>query len=92
MKGRAAAEIVRSGEADPARLDPASMAAVREGLLARMTLLTVEDIAEVLRISVKTAHNRVAAGTWPVVREGRRNLVRASDLLAYIDRHTVGPD
>lgn len=52
-----------------------------------MPLLTVEEVAEVLRVCSKTVHNLVKRGELPVVRvakDGKRFDPR--DIMAYIER------
>ena len=47
-------------------------------------LLTVEDVAEALSVSVPTVKRLVASGRLPSVLEGRRRLVRRVDLESYV--------
>jgi excisionase family DNA binding protein len=49
-------------------------------------LLTVQETAELLAISVDSARRLIAAGALPVVRFNRRLLVDTKDLEAFIQR------
>ena len=56
-------------------------------------LLTVEEVAALLRTSRKAIYSRVERGLLPgVVRDGRRVLLHRDDLLHWIDeRRTATP-
>lgn len=57
-------------------------------LLERKTLMTVEEVAEVLRVSVSTVKKKAATGEIPCVKVGRRRLFRPEDIYQYIVAHT----
>ena len=57
--------------------------------------LTVEQLAEVLKLSPGTIRNRMAAGALPFVyKDGGRVFADARDVVAYLDslRPTRAPD
>lgn len=47
-------------------------------------LLTLEQTAEILSLSLKTVRRRVEAGFLPVIRDGRALRVHPEDLRRYI--------
>ena len=47
-------------------------------------LLTVEETARTLSISVRTLRRRIEAGDMPVIRDGRMVRVQPQDLRRYI--------
>lgn len=49
-------------------------------------ILSLEEVAEALKQSVKTVRRRVAFGELPSFREGGRRRVLARDLEDYIER------
>jgi excisionase family DNA binding protein len=49
-------------------------------------LVDVPGLAEMLMVSERTAKRLLARRTWPVIRIGRRVLVRRSDLEAWVQR------
>jgi excisionase family DNA binding protein len=61
----------------------------REWSGRRPQLVTVAEAAEALRISDRTVFRWVERGELPVVRLGRRVLLREQDLAAYVDARTV---
>ena len=50
-------------------------------------LMDVGDVAEYTSLSESTIRKRVAAGTIPVVRIGRRTLFRRADIDQWVDAH-----
>ena len=48
-------------------------------------LLTVAQVAELLRLNPQTIRNWIDAGTFPAVRIGRRVRIKRSDLDAFLD-------
>ena len=55
-------------------------------------LLTVPEVADVLRTSPKAVYSMAERGQLPgVVRLGRRLLIRRSDLLLFLDHKTCTP-
>jgi excisionase family DNA binding protein len=48
-------------------------------------LLTAADVAEILRLSVRTVRRLIDEDKLPIVRIGRRVLVRGEDLRSFID-------
>ncbi len=67
----------------------------RKGMLdwpEDLQLLTEEEAARLLRISVKRLQNQRWRGTGPkCVKPGAKVLYRLSDLRAYLDAMTVAP-
>ena len=57
-------------------------------LLERKTLMTLQEVAEVLRVSVHTVKKLAATGKLPCVKVGRRRLFRPEDVHRYIVGHT----
>jgi excisionase family DNA binding protein len=47
-------------------------------------LLTVEEVAEFLCVSIKTVRRRIEAGELPVIRDGRLVRVHPNDLDRYV--------
>ena len=54
-------------------------------------LLNVDDIAERINLSPRTVAKLLTARVMPVVKLGRRILVREEDLVAYVDAHLLEP-
>ncbi len=53
-------------------------------------LLTVEEVAEILRVSLTTVYRRIQAGELPYIKLGHRQVrVKPEDLEAYIEAHRV---
>lgn len=50
-------------------------------------LLTVEEVADVLRTSTKTVRRRISVGDLPCIRDGRLVRVLADDLERYLAAH-----
>lgn len=48
------------------------------------TLHTLDETADILRCSLRTVHRLVAAGELRSLKLGRRRLVAADDLAAYV--------
>lgn len=57
-----------------------------------MTLLTIADVAERLRVSQPTVHRLKASGKLPAVRFGRAVRFRPDDVAALIAAATEAPD
>jgi len=53
--------------------------------MAREKLLTVPEVAEVLRVRVSTVQRHIRQGRLPAALFGRQYLVRESDLDSYVD-------
>jgi len=51
-------------------------------------LLTVRDVATLLRLHQKTVYAMVSSGVIPCVRIGRRVLFRDADLTRWIDQQS----
>ena len=49
-------------------------------------ILSLEDVAELLKVSPKTVRRRAASGELPSFREGGRRRVLAQDLEEYIEK------
>jgi len=47
-------------------------------------LLTLQDSADILQVSMKTLRRRIDAGELPVIRDGRILRVHPNDLARYI--------
>jgi excisionase family DNA binding protein len=54
-------------------------------------LLTVAEVADVLRVSTMTVYRLIHNGELPAVRVGRNYRVRRGDLLRYIEGQVVAP-
>lgn len=53
-------------------------------------LLTVEEVAEILRVSLTTVYRRIQSGELPYIKLGHRQVrVKPEDLEAYIDAHRI---
>ena len=53
-------------------------------------LLTVEEVAEILRVSLTTVYRRIQAGELPYIKLGHRQVrIKPEDLEAYIEAHRV---
>jgi len=56
-------------------------------------LLTVDEVAEILRVSPSTVYRRIQAGELPAVKLGHRQVrIKREDLDAYIEAHRIEPD
>jgi excisionase family DNA binding protein len=51
------------------------------------TLFTIEDVAERLKVSVKTVRRMIARGELDICRFGRLIRVSETDLAAFIEQH-----
>jgi excisionase family DNA binding protein len=49
-------------------------------------LLSISTVAKLLECSPRTVRRRIAEGVLPALEEHGRTMVRADDLLAYIER------
>jgi excisionase family DNA binding protein len=54
-----------------------------------MHLMTVHEVADVLRVSNMTVYRLIKAGDLPAVRVGKNYRVRSGHLDDYIRRHQV---
>jgi len=55
-------------------------------------LLTVPEVAEILRVSPSTVYRRIQAGGLPAIKLGHRQVrIKQEDLDAYIDAHRITP-
>jgi excisionase family DNA binding protein len=54
-------------------------------------LLTVAEIATILRMNQQTIRNWIDAGTLPAIRIGRRVRIRRADFNALVSAHPAGP-
>lgn len=61
-----------------------------EGLAGR--LLTVAEVAEVLRVSNMTVYRLIKAGELPALRVGKNYRIRERDLEAYLATGSVRAD
>jgi excisionase family DNA binding protein len=55
-------------------------------------LLTVAEVAEMLRVSTMTVYRLIRTGELPAVRVGRSYRVKKTDLERYLDEQMVRPD
>lgn len=55
-------------------------------------LLTVAEVADMLRVSDMTVYRLIRSGELPAVRVGRNYRVGRSDLEAYLEQQVVEPD
>jgi excisionase family DNA binding protein len=55
-------------------------------------LLTVAEVADMLRVSTMTVYRLIRTGELPAVRVGRNYRVRRGDLAAYLDQQAVEPE
>lgn len=59
-------------------------------LAPRLQLLTLQEAAAILRISIKTLRRRIAAGQLSVIRDGRMLRITLAELERYIaERRTA---
>jgi excisionase family DNA binding protein len=54
-------------------------------------LLTVNEVADQLRVSTMTIYRLIRRGELPAVQVGRNYRVRASAIERYLDAHVVDP-
>ncbi len=55
-------------------------------------LLTVAEVAELLRVSTMTVYRLIRTGELPAVRVGRNYRVRRADLDMYLQEKIVEPE
>lgn len=55
-------------------------------------LLTVAEVAELLRVSTMTVYRLIRSGELPAVRVGRNYRVRRGDLDSYLQEQVVEPE
>ena len=55
-------------------------------------LLTVQEVADAMRVSRMTVYRLIKSGELPAIRVGRHFRIRAADLDGYLDMQTVGGD
>lgn len=53
-------------------------------------LLTVQEVADAMRVSRMTVYRLIKAGEMPAIRVGRHFRIRGADLEHYFDAQTVG--
>ncbi len=56
-----------------------------------MTLLTVAEVADLLRVSTMTVYRLIRGGELAAVRVGRSYRVRQADLESYLHSQVVDP-
>jgi excisionase family DNA binding protein len=56
---------------------------------ARQQLLTVSEVADVMRVSNMTVYRLIKSGQLPAVRVGKNYRIRESDLDAYLSDRSV---
>lgn len=54
-------------------------------------LLTVAEVADLLRVSTMTVYRLIRGGELPAVRVGRNYRVRRGDLDSYLEQQVVEP-
>lgn len=54
-------------------------------------LLTVAEVADLLRVSAMTVYRLIRSGELPAVRVGRNYRVRRRDLDSYLEQQVVEP-
>lgn len=55
-------------------------------------LLTVAEVAEMLRVSTMTVYRLIRTGELPAVRVGRNYRVRRAELDSYLEQQVVEPE
>ena len=55
-------------------------------------LLTVGEVADMLRVSNMTVYRLIKAGEMPALRVGRNYRIREADLTAFLDQGSVARD
>ncbi len=55
-------------------------------------LLTVAEVADILRVSTMTVYRLIRSGELPAVRVGRNYRVRRAALDAYLEQQLVEPE
>ena len=55
-------------------------------------LLTVAEVAEVLRVSNMTVYRLIKAGDLPALRVGKNYRIREADLSTFLDEGVVAAD
>jgi excisionase family DNA binding protein len=55
--------------------------------LSRAKFLTVNEVADVIRVSTMTVYRLIKGGELPAVRVGKSFRVREEDLDAYLAKH-----
>lgn len=53
-------------------------------------LLTVQEVADAMRVSRMTVYRLIKAGELPAIRVGRHFRIRGADLDRYLELQTVG--
>lgn len=53
-------------------------------------LLTVSEVASMMRVSNMTVYRLIKAGDLPALRVGKNYRIRASDVERYLDERAVG--
>ena len=57
--------------------------------LPRAELMTVTEVASMMRVSNMTVYRLIKAGDLGAVRVGKNYRIRKNDVLAYLMRHSV---
>jgi len=55
-------------------------------------LLTVREVADVMRVSTMTVYRLIRAGALPAIRVGKHFRIRESELSGYLESQTVRAD
>jgi len=58
----------------------------------RADLMTVREVAEMMRVSNMTVYRLIKAGDLNAVRIGKNYRIRKNDVLNYLMRRSVRPD
>ncbi len=58
--------------------------------MAQHPLLTVQEVAQAMRVSTMTVYRLIRSGSLRAIRVGNHFRIREADLDAYLDERTVG--
>ena len=58
----------------------------------QLSLLTVREVAEAMRVSTMTVYRLIRSGALPAIRVGKHFRIRHSDLEHYLKAQTFGGD
>lgn len=84
-------EAARSGQERPTSADAVDSAAGDGHGRKTKLLLTVEEVAEVLNVGVRTVRRLTDAGDLPSITVGRSRRIHADDLNDYLDDLRADP-